>query len=64
VTSRASHEMVQKTAAAGVPVLAAVSGVTTLAIDTAQATGVGLVGFVRQQDFGVYARPERFLHDV
>ncbi len=64
VTSRASHEMVQKTAAAGVPVLAAVSGVTTLAIDTAQATGVGLVGFVRQQDFGVYAHPERFLNDV
>jgi len=64
VTSRASHEMVQKTAAAGVPVLAAVSGVTTLAIDTAQATGVGLAGFVRQQDFGVYAHPERFLNDV
>ncbi len=64
VTSRASHEMVQKTAAAGVPVLAAVSGVTTLAIQTAQATGVGLAGFVRQQDFGVYAHPERFLNDV
>jgi FdhD protein len=55
---------VQKTAAAGVPVLAAVSGVTTLAIDTANTTGVGLAGFVRQQDFGLYAHPERFLNDV
>lgn len=64
VTSRASHEMVQKTAAAGVPVLAAVSGVTSLAIKTANATGVGLAGFVRHQDFGVYAHPERFLNDV
>jgi FdhD protein len=64
VTSRASHEMVQKTAAAGVPVLAAVSGVTTLAIETANATGLGLAGFVRRQDFGLYAHPERFLNHI
>ena len=59
VTSRASYEMVQKTASAGVSLLAAVSGVTGLAIDTAQGCGVSLLGFARGQDLSVYSHPER-----
>ena len=59
VTSRASYEMVQKTASAGVSLLAAVSGVTSLAIDTAQGCGVTLLGFARGQDLSVYSHPER-----
>lgn len=59
VTSRASFEMVQKTAAAGVPLLAAVSAPTSLAVATAQRVGLTLVGFARQQDLVVYCRPER-----
>jgi FdhD protein len=47
VTSRASYEMVGKTAQAGVALLAAVSGVTGLAIDVAQTAGVALAGFAR-----------------
>jgi FdhD protein len=58
VTSRASYEMVQKTASAGVSLLAAVSGVTGLAIDTAQACGVTLLGFARGQDLSVYSHPQ------
>lgn len=59
VTSRASYEMVQKTASAGVSLLAAVSGVTGLAIDTAQGCGVTLLGFARGQDLSVYSHPQR-----
>ena len=59
VTSRASYEMVHKTAVAGVPLLAAVSGVTALAIDVAEQAGLALLGFVRGQDLSVYAHGER-----
>jgi FdhD protein len=58
VTSRASFEMVQKTAAAGVSLLAAVSAPTSLAIHTAQRLGVCLVGFARGQDLVVYSHHE------
>lgn len=59
VTSRASYEMVHKTAVAGVSLLAAVSGVTALAVDVAQQAGLTLLGFVRGDDISVYAHPER-----
>lgn len=59
VSSRASHEMVQKTAAAGITLLAAVSGVTTLAVDTAEAAGLCLLGFARGADFSVYTQARR-----
>lgn len=58
VTSRASYELVQKTASAGVSLLAAVSGVTGLAIDMAQGCGVTLLGFARGQDLSVYSHPQ------
>ncbi|MDM0043031.1 formate dehydrogenase accessory sulfurtransferase FdhD [Variovorax dokdonensis] len=54
VTSRASFEMVQKTAMAGVPLLAAVSAPTSYAVATAQRARMTLVGFARQQDLVVY----------
>lgn len=60
ITSRASFEMVQKTAAAGVGVLSAVSAPTSLAVRTAQELGVALAGFVRGDDCVVYTYPERF----
>ena len=59
VTSRASYVMVHKTAVAGVALLAAVSGVTSLAIDVAQAAGVALLGFARGEDVSVYSHAER-----
>ena len=57
VTSRASVEMVQKACVAGVPLLAAISAPTHLAIDTARSAGLSLVGFARQGNFVVYAHP-------
>jgi FdhD protein len=59
VSSRASHEMVQKTAAAGIALMAAVSGVTALAIDTAARSGLCLVGFARPPQFSVYTHCQR-----
>ncbi|MFC4278721.1 formate dehydrogenase accessory sulfurtransferase FdhD [Achromobacter aloeverae] len=59
VSSRASFEMVQKTAAAGVGMLAAVSAPTALAQRLAQRLGVGLMGFMRGDDATLYACPER-----
>ena len=63
VTSRASFEMVQKTVAAGVPLLAAVSASTSLAVALAGQSGLCLAGFVRGNDLVVYAHPER-LHGL
>jgi FdhD protein len=59
VTSRASFEMVQKTAMAGVSLLAAVSAPTSFAVETAQRARLTLVGFARKDDLVVYCLPER-----
>lgn len=59
VTSRASYEMVYKTASAGVGLLVAISAPTGLAVRTAQAAGLALVGFARGDRATVYAHPER-----
>jgi len=61
VSSRASFEMVQKTAAAGVAVLAAVSAPTALAIRLAQDANVSLVGFLRNDDATLYSHPDRLI---
>lgn len=60
ITIRASFEMVQKIAMAGIRALAAVSAPTGLAVDTARACGVALAGFVRGDDLVAYTYPERF----
>ena len=59
VTSRASYEMVQKTAAAGIRLLAAISAPTAMAVRLAEHSGVTLAGFVRQDRQVVYAHRER-----
>jgi len=59
VTSRASYEMVQKAATAGVRMLVAVSAPTALAIRLASETGLTLVGFARENQQVVYTHPER-----
>ena len=55
VTSRASYEMVQKTASAGIGILSAVSAPTALAVRTARAAGLTLLGFSRGGRHTVYA---------
>jgi len=59
ITSRASVEMVQKAATAGICVLAAVSGPTSLAMEVAQRCGITLIGFARGANFSVYTHRAR-----
>lgn len=59
LTSRVSVELVQKAAMAGVPVLAAVSAPTALALRLAEAAGMTLIAVARADGFEVYTRPDR-----
>ncbi|WP_027486957.1 formate dehydrogenase accessory sulfurtransferase FdhD [Allorhizobium undicola] len=59
VTSRLSVEMVQKAAILGAPVLAAISAPTALAIETADAAGMTLIGIARGAEFEIFTRPGR-----
>jgi formate dehydrogenase accessory protein FdhD len=63
VTSRASYEMVQKAAAAGIRLLAAISAPTAMAVRLAEHSGVTLAGFVRQDKQVVYAHAGRVRMD-
>ncbi|WP_042695456.1 formate dehydrogenase accessory sulfurtransferase FdhD [Azospirillum sp. B506] len=59
VSSRCSFEMVHKTAAAGIPLIAAISAPTSLCVAFAGTVGVGVVAYVRDGRFTIYAVPSR-----
>jgi FdhD protein len=59
LSSRLSVEMAQKAAIAGAAFVIAASAPTTLAIETAEAAGITLIGVARADGFEVFAHPER-----
>lgn len=61
VSSRASYEMVQKSAMCGVEILFAVSAATTLAVEVAQRCNLTLVGFCKPGRATVYTHPQRLM---
>jgi FdhD protein len=64
VSGRTSFELMQKALVAGMPLLASVSAPSSLAIQLAREYGVTLVGFLRGNDFNVYANGQRIEREL
>ncbi|MGK0186832.1 MAG: FdhD protein [Verrucomicrobiales bacterium] len=61
VSGRISFELMQKSLAAGIPIVAGISAPSSLAVDFARGSGQTLCGFLRGEKMNIYAHPERIV---
>ena len=59
VSGRVSFEIVQKAAVAGIPIIAAISAPSGLAVEAGERFGMTIIGFSRDERFNIYSHPER-----
>lgn len=59
VSGRIGFELVQKSAIAGIPILAAVGAPSSLAVSLAEQMGITLIGFLKAEHYNIYTHPER-----
>jgi len=60
-SGRVSYELVQKSIAAGIPVICAIGAPTSLALEVAQDHGITLVCFLKKNSFNIYCGAERII---